>query len=337
MRRIYTPCLAILLVIVFLSPMFMMGCSVSTETQKVRLTEVIHSVFYTPMYVALNKGFFKDEGLDIDFSTAWGGDKAAAAVISNNADVALIGPETTIYVFTQGASNKLISFAQLTAMDGSFFVARKPMQNFSWQDVKGLEVIGGRKGGIPQMVLESVLKKNGIHPLHDTRMIQTVQYDTTTAAFKAGVGDFVQIYEPGASILEKEDSGFVVASLGKEGGKMPFTNFLTTEKFLKERPHTIQKFTNAICKAQIWVYSHSPAEIADCIGPSFTGVDREILIRTIARYKEQETWAKTPVMSADEFNHLQDIMILAGELKQKVPFEKVVNTRFAQIAVEQVH
>lgn len=333
MPRLRASVLALLLLYALLA----IGCTASSETQTVRLTEVIRSVFYAPMYVAINKGFFRDEGLDVELNTAWGGDKAAAAVISHNADIALIGPETTIYVYTQGASNKLVSFAQLTAMDGSFFVGRYPQQNFVWQDVKELEVIGGRKGGLPQMVLEAVFKKNGIHPNKDIHMTQTIQYDMTTAAYKAGVGDFVQIYEPGASILEKDGSGFIVASLGKAAGNMPFTNFLTTEKFLRQEPQTIQKFTNAIYKAQVWTYAHSPEEIAECISSFFSGVDREILICAISRYQEQETWAKTPLVSAEEFDHLQDIMVLAAELKEKVPFEKVVNTSFAHMSLSQAH
>jgi NitT/TauT family transport system substrate-binding protein len=336
MKKTHIWGLALFLILMVLGMSMLTGCAQNKEPQKVRLTEVIHSVFYAPMYVALNQGFFKEEGLDIDFSTAWGGDKAAAAVLSNNADIALIGPETTIYVYTQGASNKLITFAQLTAMDGSFFVARQSMPSFTWQDVKGREVIGGRKGGIPQMVLESVMKQHRVHPFDDTKMIQTIQYDSTTTAFKAGVGDFVQIYEPGASILEKEGAGYVVASLGKDGGNMPFTNFLATEKYIKENPQTVQKFTNAIRKAQLWVYTHSAEEITDCITPFFKGVERDIMLRNISRYKDQQTWATTPVISANEFDHLQDIMILAGELKQKVPFEKVVTTTFAQKAVEQI-
>jgi NitT/TauT family transport system substrate-binding protein len=336
MKTSHKRLLSVILILMFVAVSCLAGCTGAKEPQKVRLTEVIHSVFYAPMYVALTKGFFKEEGLEIDFSTAWGGDKAAAALLSNNADIALIGPETTIYVYTQGASNRLINFAQLSAMDGSFLVARKPMPNFNWQDTKGHNVIGGRKGGAPQMVLESVMKKNGVHPFNDTNMIQTVQYDTTTAAFKAGVGDFVQIYEPGASMLEKEGSGYVVASLGKDGGKMPFTNFIASEKYIKEHPQTIQKFTNAVHKAQIWIYSHSVEEITDNVAPFFPGVDRDILVRTLTRYKEQETWAKSPVISTVELDRLQDTMVLSGELKQKVPFEKVVDVTFAQKALEAV-
>ncbi|MDA8211517.1 MAG: ABC transporter substrate-binding protein [Clostridia bacterium] len=306
------------------------------EKVKVRLSEVVHSVFYAPQYVALHKGFFAQEGLEIELSTVWGGDKAMTALVSGNADIGLTGPETTIYVRQQGSPNKVYSFAQLTKRDGSFLLARKPMPEFKWTDLKGKTVIGGRKGGVPQMVNEYILKQNKLLPQRDLTIIQNIQFTATAGAFKSGTGDFIQLFEPTASLLEKEGAGYIVASFGTAGGEVPFTGFMATEKYIQDNPGSVQKFTNAIYRAQLWVAGHTPEEITEAIAPSFPDLDRQVLLTAVKRYKAQDTWMTDPMPKTQAFEHLQEIMKTAGELKEKVPVEQLVVRQFAQKAIETV-
>jgi len=309
-----------------------LGC---TGPKKLRLNEVVHSIFYTPQYVALHKNFFQAEGLEIELSTAWGGDKAASALMSNNADIALIGPEPSIYIYQRGADNHPVNFAQLTQKAGSFLVARKPMPNFQIQNVAGKKIIGNRPGGAPQMVLEHALKKHGIKPTSDVDIVTKLDFNSNAPAFKNGLGDFVQLFEPKASQLEKSGAGQVVASLGELGGKVPYTVYMTRKSYLDRNPKTIKAFTRAIYRAQKWTYNHSATEIARVIRPSFPELDFSVLVKVIKRYKTQNTWSPTPVLEKESFNRWQTIIQEAGELEEKVPYNQVVNTEFAEEVLKQ--
>ncbi|MBM7624897.1 ABC transporter substrate-binding protein [Sporohalobacter salinus] len=304
--------------------------------RKVRLNEVVHSIFYTPQYVALHKGFFKQEGLKIELSTAWGGDKAATAIMSDHADIALIGPEPSIYIYQQGAENYPVNFAQLTQKAGSFLLARNPMPNFTLKDLKGKKIIGNRPGGAPEMVMEYVLRHNGVEPFEDVQINTSLDFSANAPAFKNGLGDFVQLFEPKASKLEKMRAGHVVASFGELGGEVPYTAYMAREDYIINNPKVIQKFTNAIYRAQKWTYNHSAEEIAEVIRPSFSELEDDILIKVIKRYKAQNTWAHNPILEEAELDHWQDIIIEAGELERKVDYETIVNAKFAEESVKSI-
>lgn len=309
------------------------GCGSRTpETMpEVRLSEVVRSVFYAPQYVALTQGFFETEGLKIsELTTAWGADKGAAALLSDTADIALFGPEAGIYVAAQGAENHFLAFAQLTAMDGSFFLSREPRPDFTWDDVRGKTIIGGRPGGVPQMIMEYVLKEHGIDPHADLEMVQNIQFNATAGAFQGGMGDFIQLFEPTASALERTGTAYIVASFGVEGGQVPYTVYHATQKYAQEHPDVLQKFTNAIYRGQLWVQNHSADEITDVIIEFFPDTDRADLVKSVERYKAQGTWAPTPVMSKAALDRLQTIMIDAGELAEPIPYETIVTTEFAE-------
>lgn len=321
----------------------MIGLAISGSTawtapklEKVRLSEVVRSVFYAPQYVAISKGFFKDEGLDIELSIAWGADKGAAALVSGSVDIGFFGPEAAVYIYNQGASNYLVAFAQLTKGDGSFLLARRPMPNFEWKDIKGKTIIGGRKGGVPEMLLEHVLRENGIRPHQDVEILQNIQFTATAGAFKSGVGDFLQLFEPTVSVLEREGIGHVVASFRTAGGVLPYTVYHVRKDTLKKNPKMIQSFTNAIYRGQIWVQNHSVEQIVTAVAGFFPDNDLDLLTRAVKRYKEQDTWAQNPIMTKAAFNRLQEIIYDAGELKKKVPYEKMVNTKFAMEAVKNI-
>jgi NitT/TauT family transport system substrate-binding protein len=314
--------------------LFVVTACGNSSPQKIRLFEVTHSIFYAPQYVAIEKGFFKEEGLDVELTNANGGDKAMTALLSNNAEIILMGTEATIYVKNQGATDPAINFAQLTQTDGSFLVSRQPISNFNWSMLKGKSMIGQRPGGMPEMVSEFVQKKNGVTPFKDVQMIQNIDYANLGSAFASGTGDFVQLFEPIASQLELSGKGYVVASFGKDSGKLPYTVYITKQSFLKNNPEAVQKFTNAIYKAQKWVASHSTEEIADAISKQFDGFGRQTMLKVIDRYKSQNSFAADPVLDEQEYHNLEAVMENAGELKQKVDYKDIVNTEFAQKSIK---
>ncbi|OEF98076.1 hypothetical protein BHF71_03385 [Vulcanibacillus modesticaldus] len=325
-----------LIILILTSIIFVVGCSNSTgkvDNPKIRLVEVTHSIFYTPQYVALEMGFFKEEGLDVELTTAYGGDKTMTALLSGNADIILVGTETTIYVYNQNPKDPAINFAQLTQTDGSFLVSRKPIKNFSWDMLKGKVLLGQRKGGMPEMVSEYVQHINGIEPKVDNEIIQNVDYKNLSSAFVSGTGDFVQLFEPVASKLEAERKGYIVASFGESSGKLPYTVYITKQSMIDNNPEIIQKFTNAIYKAQLWVHRNTLEEIANVIAPQFPDLDREIMLQVLNRYRSQGSWAMDPILDIEEYQNLEKVMEYSGELKQRVPYEAIVNTDFAKNAI----
>lgn len=304
------------------------------KLEKVRIAEVTRSIFYAPQYVALTQGFFKEEGLDVTLTTTPGGDKTMTALISGGADVALVGSETSIYVYAQGANDPVINFAQLTQTDGTFLVAREKIDNFSWDQLKGTTFLGQRKGGMPQMVGEFVLKKHGIDPKQDLNLIQNIDFANIANAFASGTGEFVQLFEPTASIFEKEGKGHIVASFGKESGLVPYTTFMAKDSYMKENKDIIDKFTRAVYKAQQWVETHSAEEIAKAVEEFFPDTDPEIMTTVVERYKSQGSFATDPILDEKEWNNLKDIMNEAGELPQDVDYKTLVNTDFAESVIK---
>ncbi len=302
----------------------------NSKLEKVRIAEVTRSVFYAPQYVAIEKGFFEEEGLDIDLTTVPGGDKTMTALISDGADVALVGSETSIYVNSQGTEDSIINFAQVTQTDGTFLVARNPIENFSWDMLKDSTFLGQRKGGMPQMVGEFVLKKHGIDPHNDLDLIQNIDFANISSSFASGTGEFVQLFEPTASIFEMEGKGHIVASFGEESGHVPYTVFMAKNSYLKKNKETIEKFTRALYKAQKWVYEQPAEEVAKAIQPFFEDTELDILTSSIERYKNQRSFAENPLLDEEEWENLQDIMDEAGELPERLEHSKFVNTEIAK-------
>ncbi|MBS4222837.1 ABC transporter substrate-binding protein [Lederbergia citrea] len=320
----------ILIVIATLVAMTAVACDQKGDLEKVRLAEVTRSIFYTPQYVALEKGFFKDEGLDVELTTAWGGDKTMTALLSDGADIALVGSETSIYVYAQGASDPVINFAMLTQTDGTFLVSRDKIDHFEWGMLKGSTFLGQRKGGMPQMVGEFVLKKHGIDPHADLDLIQNIDFANIANAFGSGTGDYVQLFEPTASIFEKEGKGHIVASFGKESGKVPYTSFMAKASYIDKNEATVEKFVRALQKAHQWVEDNSAAEIAKVVHPFFEDSDLGTLATVVERYKSQGSFAKEMKLTKDSWDNLQAIMDEAGELPKQVEYEKLVNTKIVE-------
>ncbi|MBW4080377.1 ABC transporter substrate-binding protein [Paenibacillus sp. S150] len=308
------------------------GCGGDSAAVKVKIGEVTRSVFYAPEYVALSQNFFKDEGLEVELQTIPGGDKTMTALLSGAIDVALVGSETSIYVYQQGADDPVINFAQLTQRDGTFLFAREADADFKWDKLKASTFLGQRKGGMPQMAGAFTLLQKGIDADKDLTLIQNIDFANIAGAFASGTGDYVQLFEPTASIFERENRGAVVASFGVESGYLPYTVFMSKQSYISKSGDTVQKFTNAVQRAQLWVREHSPEEIADAILPYFENTDRDIVVSSVKRYKEQDTYAANPIIDDKEWNNLLDVMDNAGELKERVPAARIVNNSFAEKA-----
>lgn len=311
------------------------GCNKSdSKLTKVTLNEVAHSIFYAPQYVAIENGYFEEEGIDLELVTGFGADKVMSALIAGEADIGFMGAESSVYLYSEGASNYAVNFAQLTQRAGNFLVAREPIDNFSWDMLKGKNVLGGRKGGMPEMVFEYILNKNGMNPATDLTIDQSIDFGSTAAAFSGGQGDFTVEFEPSATALESAGEGYVVASLGVDSGYVPYTSYSTTKEYLAENEEIIQKFTNALQKGMEYVNTHTPAEIAKVIAPQFEETDVETIETIVTRYYEQDTWKDNLVFEESSFDLLQNILSGAGELDNRVPYDKLVDNRFAQDAVK---
>ncbi|MDQ0719697.1 NitT/TauT family transport system substrate-binding protein [Paenibacillus sp. W4I10] len=330
----YTPWFVRGIVILLIIIVALTSCNKEENEAEITIGEVTRSVFYAPEYVAVAQGFFEEQGLEVDIQTTAGGDKTMAALLAGSVDIALVGAETSIYVYQQGAEDPVINFAQLTQTDGTFLFARNTEGSFDWEQLRDSTFLGQRKGGMPQMAGEFALNKHGIDPQSDLELIQNVDFANIASAFASGTGDYVQLFEPQASIFEQEDRGKVVASFGTESGRLPYTVFMTKQSYLNDNKDIVQKFTNGLHKAQAWVDSHSAEEIAEVISPFFKDIDSAILISSVNRYKEQGSYATDPIIDEEEWNNLLDVMSAAGELKERVDLNAIVDNAYAEEATK---
>ena len=301
---------------------------------KLTLNEVAHSIFYAPQYVAIENGYFEEEGIDLELVTGFGADKTMSALVAGEADIGFMGAESSVYLYSEGASDYAVNFAQLTQRAGNFLVAREPIENFTWDMLNGKNVLGGRKGGMPEMVFEYILNKNGMDPSTDLSIDQSIDFGSTAAAFSGGQGDFTVEFEPSATALENANEGYVVASLGVDSGYVPYTSYCTTKSYLEDHQKLIQSFTNALQKGMEYVNSHTPAEIAKVIAPQFEETDIDTIETIVTRYYEQNTWKDNLVFEESSFDLLQNILSDAGELDHRVPYDQLVDTTYARDAVK---
>lgn len=327
--------ISLLIVLVLITCGLLTACSEKpAENQKVRLIEVTHSIFYTPQYVALEQGLFEKQGLTIELTNGGGADKCMAAMVSGEADIGFMGPEASVYVYLQGRDDPAINFAQLTQRDGSFIVGREKDDSFTIEKLKGHTILGGRKGGMPLMALEYVLKQNNLIPGQDVNVRTDVQFDMMAGAFASGEADYTTLFEPLASTFELQGNGYVLESVGRLAGYIPYTCYSALESYIEKNPEIIQGFCNALYEAMVWVDEHEAKEVAEVIAPQFPDSDIDFLAKIVQAYKDLDAWNPDLVLGEDGYMRLIDIMKLAGEIEEGAPYEKIQTPEFAVKAKE---
>lgn len=334
-RNIFIGIVVIVIVIVaIVSITVLKHKNTNNDVKNIKVSEVTRSVFYAPQYVAINNGYFKENGIEIELTTGQGADAVMTSVLSNQVNIGFAGPEASIYVYNEGKEDYCQVFAQMTKKDGSFLVAREKNDNFKWQDLKGKTIIPGRKGGVPYMTLEYVLRKNGLDTKKDVVLDDSIKFDLMAGAFTSGTADYVTLFEPTASLTQNENKGYIVASVGEAAGEIPYTAYFAKKSYIENNKETIQKFTNAIYKGQKWVKENSSEDIAKVVQSFFPDTDITLLSKVIQNYKDIDAWNDTPVLKEESFNLLQDVMTSAGELQKKAPYDKIVNNEYANEAIK---
>ena len=331
MKKIITRIIICVIGVVLLAFIFIMDKDdkKNSDLTKVKVAEVAHTIFYAPQYAALANGYFEEEGLDIELILTPGADKVTSAVLSGDVNIGFCGSEASIYVYNSDNKDYIVSFAGLTKRDGAFLVSRNKIDNFKLEDLKGKYVIGGRKGGMPEMTFEYTLKENGIN-LDDLTIDTSVDFASMAGTFIGGVGDFVTLFEPSATQIENKGLGYVVAYVGEYGGSVPYTAYNAKKSYIKENPEVIQKFTNAINKGLDYVWNNDEEVVAKAIVEYFPDMTINELSKMIKRYKDNDAWMKDTYFTEESFDNLQDIMISAGELDKKVPYKDLVDTTFSK-------
>lgn len=295
----------------------------------VRLNEVTHSIFYAPLYLAINLGYMEEEGLEIELTNGGGSDVSMAALLSNSADVALLGPETLVYVVKEGSTNHPMVFGQLTKRDGSFLIGRNTSSNFDWLSLANTHILGGREGGMPAMTLEYVLNSKGLFDGTNMTFDTSIKFDLITATFEGGTGDYCTMFEPAASSYVAEGKGYYMASIGEECGEVPFTCFMANSSYMKENPEIIKGFLNAVNRAYSYMLTHTAKEVAEALLPSFEGTSVGLIESAVSKYIEIDAWSSTPVMTQSAFNRLIAIIENAGIDVSGVKFGDVVDNSYA--------
>lgn len=323
--------LLIFIIVLALASLFFLDLNRNEEKdsslEKITVAEVAHTIFYAPQYAAISQGFFEEEGLEVELLLTPGADKVTAAVLSGDVQIGFSGSEACIYVYNAGEKDYLKTFAQLTQKDGSFLVSREKYEDFTLDDLRGKSVIGGRKGGMPEMTFEWALRQNGIDPVNDLDIDTSVAFAAMSGAFIGGQGDFVTLFEPNATQVENQEFGYIVASIGELGGVVPYTSYSARISYIEENPEIIEKFTRAIQKGLDYVHDHSDEEVANAIIEFFPDTSMNDLVEVIARYRSIDAWPTTTDFKEDSFYHLQDIMKAAGELDSTVKYEDLIYTR----------
>ncbi len=310
------------------------GCTDNKKDDNlIRLNEVTHSIFYAPLYLAMSAGYFEDEGLTVELTNGGGADKSMTALLTKDADIGLMGPEAAIYVYLEGREDYVTVFGQLTKRDGSFLVARNPKtgDEFDYSTMEGSTFIIGRKGGVPAMTAEYVLKQKGLINGENITFNFDIQFNMMAGAFIGGEsGDFVTLFEPTATELQNAGQGYIVASIGEDSGEVPYTAFMATKSYIRDNPEKVEKFLRAVYRAMTEIETGDEDEISAYLEEHFPDTSRESIKIALQSYKRIDAWMKTPVMKEESFERLQTIMTEAGELTEKAPFDKLIDNSIAE-------
>ena len=327
MRKTLTNIISIFIIMLFGIGVFY-NKGKTNELKKITVSEVAHSVFYAPMYVADSLGYFEEYGLDVDIVLSSGADSVAASVMSGSAEIGFCGSEQSIYIYNGGEKDYLVNFAGLTKRDGSFIVGRVDKE-FDIMDLKGSHIIAGREGGMPSMTLAYTLNEKGIS-LDDLEFDTSITFAAMSGAFISGIGDYVALFEPTALSLEKNGYGYVVASLGMLGGEVPYTTFQAKKSYIENNPDVIENFTKAIQKGLDYTYSHTDLEIAEILINYFPDISKNDLTDVIKRYRDNDSWYKTTYITEEGFNHVKEIMRNSNKLDKDTPYKDVIDNTYSK-------
>lgn len=313
------------------------ACSERTEDGKtvVRLSEVTHSIFYAPMYVAINNGYFDEYGMKIELSNAGGADKVMTAITSRSADIGLMGPEATIYCQAQGQRDYPIIFGQLTKKDGSFLVSKEPCEHFEWTMLRGKHVLAGRVGGVPAMTMQWIVNKAGLNEKTDLKFNTDVAFNMMAPVFESDASvDYTTLFEPTASEVQAAGKGYIVASVGEAGGEIPYTSFSASKSYISAHEQLVTDFLRAIKRGYDFIAANPSSEVAKALEPSFTGTSLGSIATAVESYLRIDAWCSTPVFTEQAYVSLQDVMQNAGFLEQKVTYSDAVDNTYAYAAAE---
>lgn len=299
----------------------------NTDLTKIKLAEVTHSAFYAPLYVSIEKGYFKDNGIDLELILTSGADKVSAAVLSNDVEIGFAGPESAIYIYNGGEKDYLVTFSGLTKRDGQFIVSREKITDFTLDNLKGKEVLAGRSGGMPALNFMNALKNNNIDSNKIT-INTSVEFAALSGSFIAGVGDFVNLFEPNATNLVKEGFGYIVGNVGTYSGEVPYTAFYARKSYIEKNEDILKSFTMAINKGLKYVKENSAEEIAKTILPQFPDISLKDLTNIINNYKTYDSWLDTPFITEESYKALEDIMIDAKLMEDYVPYNKLIKNLY---------
>jgi NitT/TauT family transport system substrate-binding protein len=301
---------------------------------KVRYNEVVRSLLYVPAYVAITKGFFAEAGIEPILATGQGGDKTMAALLSNAADVALIGPETAIYVLTGDSPTKVRIFCGLTSTDGFMLMGREKAEKFNWSMLKGKDILGFRPGSTPILFFEAAMRQNGIDPQKDVKLVNNVAIPARVGSWLSGQNQYGIFIEPDAAQLELDGKAYFLASIGETVGPADYTSFMATDKYIRENPDVIQGWTSAVAKAMKWTQSATTAEIVDSVKEFFPGVNPQALAAASDRYRRLNIWKANPVIDPGPIDKFQDILVAGDVLApgKRVKFQDLVLTEYANKA-----
>ena len=335
MKKIITALLAVCILL------FPLSSCVNEKTDEeyttVRLNEVTHSIFYAPLYVALENGFFENEGLKIELTNGGGADNVMTALISGNADIGLMGVEASIYVFLEGKKDSAKVFGQLTKRDGSFLVSRVEEPDFKWENLENKEIIAGRTGGIPAMTFEYVVNKHGLYNGTNVKLNNDVAFNLMGPSFEGGTGDYTTLFEPTASEYQRAGKGYIVASVGEESGEIPYTAFTALSSYISKNGETVKKFTRAIYKAIKYLGEADDDAVAKTLVGQFPSTSMSSISASLKSYKKIDAWTTNMAMTETAFNNLQDVMENAGELKTRVKLSDVTDNTFASEVYQEIY
>ncbi len=327
---IYVVCLLIMIV----TSLLFVGCGDSEN--KIRLNEVTHSIFYAPLYAAYNLGFFEDEGLEVTIESATGSDASMTALLSGSADIVLVGPETVVY--SQGTQDSPVIFGQLTQKDGSFFVSRDDISDFTLEDLEGTTIIGGRQGGMPAMTLEYIIEQAGLTIGTDTASGQVnlrtdVSFPMIGSEFVTSGCEFCTLFEPTATNLQKEGNGYVLDAVGEFSGYLPYTVFATKQSFLDDKSEQAESFLKAVYNGYTYIATHTSLEAAQALAPSFSGMTTEELQIAVEQYLAIDAWCSSPVMSEESYTKMMEIINSTSDTQYTANYSKIVDNTIANLIV----